>query len=127
MAWKGVHGEFFAESAAMHSWTIYQQWTAGHLCAVRMLKETRGKMRVVMHKHFHSCLIYGYFMCHEKDRSTPTQTMLFHSIYDSVVSLALPFVTLTPNCFALATISILFLDETALAILICVSLVSGIF
>lgn len=38
-------------------------------------------------------------------------------VYDSVVNLALPLVTLTPNCFARATISILFLDETACAIL----------
>lgn len=38
-------------------------------------------------------------------------------IYDSVVILALPFVTLTPSCLARATISIRFLDETACAIL----------
>lgn len=39
----------------------------------------------------------------------------------SVVTLALAFVTLTPNCFALARISILFLDETAWEILLVVS------
>ena len=41
--------------------------------------------------------------------------------HDSVVSLALPFVTLTPSCFALDTISTLFLDETACAILFLLS------
>ena len=35
----------------------------------------------------------------------------------SVVTLALAFVTLTPNCFAFATMSTLFLDETACEIL----------
>ena len=35
----------------------------------------------------------------------------------SVVTFALGFVTLTPNCFALAMISMRFLDETAWAIL----------
>ena len=39
------------------------------------------------------------------------------TIYDSVVILALPLVTLTPSCLARATISILFLEETACAIL----------
>lgn len=37
--------------------------------------------------------------------------------HDSVVILALPLVTLTPSCLARATISILFLEETACAIL----------
>lgn len=37
--------------------------------------------------------------------------------YASVVTLAFGFVTLTPNCFALEMISILFLDETACPIL----------
>ena len=41
----------------------------------------------------------------------------FPPIHDSVVTLAFAFVTLTPNCFALAMISTLFLDETACAIL----------
>lgn len=47
----------------------------------------------------------------------------FHTFraYASVVTLALAFVTLTPNCFALARISILFLDETAWEILLVVS------
>ena len=35
----------------------------------------------------------------------------------SVVTLALAFVTLTPNCFAFDTMSTLFLDETAWDIL----------
>ena len=39
------------------------------------------------------------------------------SHYDSVVTRAFAFVTLTPNCFARAMISILFLDETAWLIL----------
>jgi hypothetical protein len=37
--------------------------------------------------------------------------------YDSVVTLAFAFVTLTPNCFALETISIRLRAETACAIL----------
>jgi hypothetical protein len=41
--------------------------------------------------------------------------------YTSVVILALRFVTLTPNCFARATIAILFLDETACEILVSVN------
>ena len=41
----------------------------------------------------------------------------FLPIYTSVVTLAFGFVTLTPSCFARATISILFLDETACEIL----------
>lgn len=36
-----------------------------------------------------------------------------HPFYDSVVTLAFAFVTLTPSCFAFATMSTLFLDETA--------------
>ena len=36
---------------------------------------------------------------------------------DSTVTLALGFVTFTPNAFALATMSILFLDDTACDIL----------
>jgi hypothetical protein len=40
-----------------------------------------------------------------------------YTLYDSVVILALPLVTLTPSCLARATISIRFFDETALAIL----------
>lgn len=39
------------------------------------------------------------------------------TIYDSVVSLALPLVTLTPSCLARATISIRFRELTACAIL----------
>lgn len=38
--------------------------------------------------------------------------------YTSVVTFALGLVTLTPNCFARAMISILFLDETLWAILV---------
>jgi hypothetical protein len=41
-----------------------------------------------------------------------------YTLYDSVVILALPLVTLTPSCLARATISIRFFDETALAILV---------
>lgn len=37
--------------------------------------------------------------------------------YDSVLTLALPFVTFTPNCFARPTISIRFLAETEWEIL----------
>lgn len=37
-------------------------------------------------------------------------------VYDSVVTLALGLVTLTPSALALATISILFLEDTACAI-----------
>jgi hypothetical protein len=37
--------------------------------------------------------------------------------YDSVLTLAWPFVTLTPSCFALVTISMRFLAETACEIL----------
>ena len=39
------------------------------------------------------------------------------AVYDSVVTLAFAFVTLTPNCFAFAMISTLFLDDTECAIL----------
>jgi len=39
------------------------------------------------------------------------------AVYDSVLTLALPFVTLTPNCFARVMISMRFLAETAWAIL----------
>ncbi len=42
-------------------------------------------------------------------------------LHDSVVTLAFAFVTFTPNCFALATISTLFLDETECDILVLVS------
>ena len=42
-------------------------------------------------------------------------------IYDSVVTLAFAFVTLTPNIFAFAIMSTLFLDETACDILLFVS------
>lgn len=38
-------------------------------------------------------------------------------IYTSVVTFALAFVTLTPNCLARAMMSIRFREETALAIL----------
>lgn len=38
-------------------------------------------------------------------------------IYTSVVTLALAFVTLTPNCFARAMMSIRFREETLEAIL----------
>ena len=41
--------------------------------------------------------------------------------YDSVVTLAFAFVTLTPNCLAFATISTLFLDDTACEILFAVN------
>ena len=44
-------------------------------------------------------------------------TLLFATSYDSVEIFALPFVTLTPNCFARATISMRFLDETECAML----------
>ena len=40
------------------------------------------------------------------------------AVYDSVVTLAFAFVTLTPNCFAFAMISTLFLDDTECAILL---------
>lgn len=39
------------------------------------------------------------------------------SAQDSVVTLAFAFVTLTPSCFAFATISTLFRDETECEIL----------
>lgn len=39
------------------------------------------------------------------------------TLYDSVVTLAFALVTLTPSCFARATISIRFLEETPCAIL----------
>ena len=39
-------------------------------------------------------------------------------LYDSVVTLALAFVTFTPSCFAFAIISTLFLDETECEILL---------
>lgn len=42
-------------------------------------------------------------------------------LHDSVVTLALALVTFTPSCFALATISTRFLDDTAWAILVDVS------
>ena len=42
-------------------------------------------------------------------------------IHDSVVTLAFAFVTLTPNIFAFAIMSTLFLDETACEILLVVS------
>lgn len=48
-------------------------------------------------------------------------------LYTSVVTLAFALVTLTPSCFARATISILFLDETACAILVFVSLAASNF
>lgn len=45
-----------------------------------------------------------------------------YPIYDSVVTLAFAFVTFTPSCFAFATISTLFLDDTACEILVAVSI-----
>ena len=45
-----------------------------------------------------------------------------HLVYDSVVTLAFAFVTFTPSCFAFATISTLFFDETACEILVVVSI-----
>lgn len=45
-------------------------------------------------------------------------------VYDSVVTLAFAFVTFTPNCFAFATISTLFFDETACEILALISVIS---
>ena len=50
------------------------------------------------------------------------QRKKLHLVYDSVVTLALAFVTLTPSCFAFATISTLFFDETACEILPLVSI-----
>ena len=47
--------------------------------------------------------------------SFPFQITLF--LYDSVVILALPLVTLTPSCLARETLSIRFFEETACAIL----------
>lgn len=42
-----------------------------------------------------------------------TQRPNFHFLQDSVVTLAFALVTFTPSCFALATISTLFFDDTA--------------
>lgn len=53
------------------------------------------------------------FLIYRKKTTRPN----FHSLQDSVVTLAFAFVTFTPSCFALATISTLFFDDTAWAIL----------
>lgn len=62
----------------------------------------------------HSCLFCPFIPapCSHCPQKAPSRT-----IYDSVVILALPLVTLTPSCLARATISIRFLEETACAIL----------
>ena len=48
----------------------------------------------------------------------PFLLLLFKPNYDSTVTLAFGFVTFTPNAFALAMISILFLEDTACDILL---------
>lgn len=71
---------------------------------------------------FHRALVYVDICCNGKNHVTPFPDHAFRiTIYASVVSLALPFVTLTPSCFALETISARFLEETACAILMTVS------
>jgi hypothetical protein len=50
-------------------------------------------------------------------REPHTQSQQSHQIYDSVVTLAFAFVTLTPKALALATISNLLRADTACAIL----------
>lgn len=53
------------------------------------------------------------------DASIPSQNQSRHHLaHDSVVTFALAFVTLTPNCFAFARISTRFRDDTACEILL---------
>jgi len=60
--------------------------------------------------HSQRCL--HYIGCHLLT-SSPTIHNKSKPIYTSTVTFAFAFVTLTPNCFALARISTLFLAETA--------------
>lgn len=53
----------------------------------------------------------------DSTRAVFSPRMTFLPPYTSVVTFALAFVTLTPNCLARAIISIRFREETALAIL----------
>jgi hypothetical protein len=52
-----------------------------------------------------------------RSQPKPFESLFAPPLYTSVVTFALEFVTLTPNCFARAMMSILFLDETLCAIL----------